>query len=155
MSQFDDNMEAMVRYFNDTPVVTKAAAEIKDRFSAWYSNLGWYDKNVNTDETWNQARNYRNSFNLANVTSQAEKKDVQAQIQSGYTYEQAHGKPIQAKTSEGMYAAPDPDDKPLIPPEYKIAAVVIIGGGILFFSYGLATALPAAVGAWFGGRRYQ
>jgi hypothetical protein len=148
MSQFDDDMASLVEYMNTTKAKTTDASKLKDAFSQWYNNLGWYAKNVDATTTWNQARNYKKQFERANSTSAEELQNVLRVQQTGMTSEQMQGVAAVAQTSGGLYAAPNPDDKPLIPPEYKWAAVVVVAGGVLLFAYGLSASAPAAIAAW-------
>lgn len=146
MSQFDDDMAATVEYFNGTTANTSAAKKVKDDFATWYSNLGWYDKSVNSDQVWNQARNFRTQFNRANAVTPAEVAAVAAVEGTGLSTEQTTGKPQAAKTSSGLYAAPS-TSAPLIPTEYKVFAGVAAVGVVLILTYGVATsALPALAG---------
>jgi hypothetical protein len=151
MSQLDDNLAALVEYFNSTKAVTSKAAKIKDQFATWYSNLGWYSKTVNSDDTWNQARNYRDQFNLANTTTSAQQQAVIDSQSHGLTTEQMQGNPAQARLSSGLYAASDPN--PLIPNEYKFAAVVVTVGVILIAAYGISMSAPVALAGYAASRR--
>ncbi len=152
MSDFDDNMAALVDYFNAQQPVTPAAAKIKDQFATWHSQLSFYDTSVDSDTTWNQARNFRDTYERANAVTPQQQAAVSAVQQTGITSEQALNKPAAAKTSAGLYAAPTPvTTQPWIPAEYKWAAVVVIGGGALIFAYGLSAAIPAAIAGLISG----
>lgn len=153
MSELDDNLAALVQYMNDTHANTSKAAKIKDQFANWYSNLGWYAKTVNTDDTWNQARNYRDQFNTANALTPVEQAAIEAVQSGGITTEQSAGLPAQAKLSSGLYAASDPN--PLIPSEYKVAAIVVGAGVILILAYGLSMSAPVALAGYAAQRRRQ
>lgn len=151
MSDFDDNMNAVVDYFNRVEPKTSSASKTKTAFATWYNNLGWTEKNINTEETWNKARNFRMQFDRENVSSSAEKQAVIAQQKNAFD---ASGKPQSAKTSEGLYATSD-DDKPLIPPEYKWAVIAVAAGGVLIFAYGLSSAIPAGIAALLASKRMR
>ncbi len=148
----EKNLASLVQYFNETKAVTSKASKIKDQFANWYSNLGWYAKTVSADDTWNQARNYRDTFNAANAVTPQQQAAVAHVQNAGITSEQMAGNQAQAKLSSGLYAAPDPEP-PLIPTEYKV--VVVIGGiaAVLLAVYGVATAAPVALAGYAASRK--
>lgn len=122
-SAFDDNMAAIVDYINRTPTKTPEAARIKDEFAKWYNGISYWD-----DEqiTYDKARNYRNSFNLANAVTSSEKQTVERVIKTGLTTEEAAGESARARTTSGQYAVPD---EPLVPTwKWAVVGVVAIGG---------------------------
>lgn len=139
MSQSDD-LDAINTYMSTTPLVTSKATALHDDWVTWWNGLGFYDKSLDSN-TYNIARNKRNAFNLANVTTAAEHAAVQQVVTHGVTTEQQQGLPDPRKADGTFYVAP----KPLIPTEYKTVALV---AGVLFgglFAYGLSQSLPKAL----------
>jgi hypothetical protein len=153
-SDLEANMAALVVYFNRTEPHTPAAAKVKNDFAGWNSNLGWWAMNMDSNVTWNQARNFKLQFDRANAITPAQQALVEQVAATGMTSEQMQGLPDQAKTSTGLYAAPS-TKPPLIPAEYKWAVAVVVVGGVLIFSYGLSASLPAAVAAWAAGKGFK
>lgn len=125
-----DDLEAIQKFFADSTAKTSAAIKIKDQFTKWYDDLYWYQKNYQSN--LDIARNYRNSYNLANAISDQEKQNVETVIKTGISREQAMGE-ADRRLASGMY----PDH-----PEPFISDKVKIGGAIV-----LAIALIAAAHA--------
>lgn len=122
-SDFDDNMAAIVDYMNKTTPKTSAAAKIKDEFAKWHNGISFWDDN---DVTYDTARNYRNSFNLANSTTATERQQVEAVIKTGVTTEEAAGEAARARTTSGQYAIAE---TPLVPTwKWAVIGVVAVGG---------------------------
>jgi hypothetical protein len=128
MSDFTDNMDAIVSMMNATPAINAQSSAIKTGFATWYTGLGWYDKNVGSDDVYNRARNFRDQFNLANAPSPEAKAQVQRVIKTGQTTEQVMGKRVQARTGSGGFVEEAPPEEPLIPDKYKVAAAA--AGGV-------------------------
>jgi hypothetical protein len=126
MSDFTEDMKAVVNYMSTTEAKTDAAKSIKTAFANWYVNLGWYDKNVGSDDVYNRARNFRNNFNTANATTAHEQAAVKEAITKGMTSEAMRGDQEQARTGSGGFAEETPPD-PYV--KYKIAAAA--AGGLL------------------------
>lgn len=116
MSQQSDNMEAVNRYFHDQPKNTPEATRLFDEWVVWYNNLSWASKNldeglwgVNSAATaaWDEARNRLHAFDLANVTSQADKDFVTERQKAGLSTEQMQGH-TDRRTSTGNYVVQKP-----------------------------------------------
>lgn len=69
MTIFDaDSIEAIYQYVrNQRPNIEKYPGLLKkiENFEAWYQTLSWYDKNIDSSETLNQAKRLRNEVNDA------------------------------------------------------------------------------------------
>ncbi len=115
-----DDMEAIDRYITSVSIVNKAAIPLQDEWKSWYNQLGWYDKNLSQD-VYNQARNRRNAFNLANTVNEADKTRVEKVIASSFTEEEAAGKSRIADSKGNFFIAP----KPIIPDWVKYGAMGI------------------------------
>jgi len=126
---FDANMAAIVDYFNSTEAKTIQAAQIKDEWAKWNNGLTFLDTHWNTGVTYNTARNYRDSFEKANATTDAEKQAVAMVQKTGITTEQTWGDPAVALTSSGQRAIPP--DKPW-PSWLKWTVGGAIGVGMLY-----------------------
>lgn len=110
-----EDIEAINRYIVYTEARTKDALKIRDEWIRWHDGLGWWKKNME-QSVYDEARNIRNRFNLANATSKAEKEHVQHVQQTGLSTEEAQGD-TRRVLSSGMYETPD---QPLIPTAFKI-----------------------------------
>ena len=117
------DIEAINKFFAETPPANNEAAKVKTDWVAWYNKLGWYDKNV-VSGTGNEAINRRNAYLRANATTNAEQKMVDDFLKGGPAVNPVTGQVIQ-KTPEGDRYVPKP---PLIPTPYKVAAVATIAG---------------------------
>lgn len=146
---FDANMAAIVDYFNAQEPKTDAAGAIKNDFAKWYAGLGFMDRNWYMDDTYAKARNYRDSYNVANATTPQEAAAVVQFQKTGITSEQQYNEDAKARLTSGAYATAP---KPPIPLGWQIAIGVVIGGSILLFAYGSGKALPGAVLG--GGRKH-
>src|SRR5206468_12801055 len=79
---------------------------LKNEWITWFDRLAWYDKNFDQG-TYDVARNKRNAFNLANVSSPSELSNVREVIKTGISSEQMQGLPDR-RDSEGMFPNPPP-----------------------------------------------
>jgi hypothetical protein len=136
MSQSED-LDAINEYISITPLVTPKATALKNDWVAWWNELSWYGKNVDSN-AYNVARNKRDAFRKANVNTAAEAAQVHEVITHGLTTEQLNGLPDPRK-ADGTFYEQKP---PLIPTEYKTIALVtgVLFGGL--FAYGLSQSLP-------------
>lgn len=126
-----ENMDALNRYINTIPILNPKAAEIRDEWNVWYSDLNWYDK-VNDKNTYYIARNKKREFDLANVETSEEKKQVEEVYRNGARVEreiaavQGESIPI---NSEGKFNVP----LIRIPTQWKaVGALGVITAGSLW-----------------------
>jgi hypothetical protein len=123
MSGIDD-MQAVNVYFTTQPINTPEAAKLKDAWRMWYDSLGYFA--LRSDQTYDEARNRKYAFNLANALTPDQKADVKEQQQHGLSSEELKGEPDR-RLSDGTYAVPPP---PLISTKAKIyiTLAALIGG---------------------------
>ncbi len=128
MSNSED-IAAINVYMQTQPVNNPAAAKVKDEWvkfheggagSAWFPGQSVYD----------EARNIRNKFNLANARNAEERKQVELVMKGGLTTEELKGEPRRT-TADGNYVVspPPPPSNPWLPTKTKIA--IGIGAAIL------------------------
>ena len=139
MSERDDNMEAINKYFMETAKVRTAKAEVlkKEWMVWWKEHKGW----SYSDDEYDTARNMRNTFNLANAVSAQDHAKVAETLARGTTSEEAAGETRRAG-SDGMFVE---DEKPWIPTSWKVAAitgVALVTVGV--FGKKLLSLTPAA-----------
>jgi hypothetical protein len=114
-----DDMAAIDAYFIATPAVTPTAVTLKDQWRSWYDQLGFFG--TMSSDNYDEARNRRNAFNLANATTPAAVAQVKEVMKTGVSTEQAAGD-ADRRDSEGNLPDHPPD---VIPLEYKIVGGVL------------------------------
>lgn len=85
----EDDVRAIHRYLQEQPPVTEEGDNIRSAALRWFDDLGYTD--WDDDDTLNQARTYRNQFDLANAESSQEKKMIQDHWRRGQTSEESRG----------------------------------------------------------------
>lgn len=129
-----DDIDAIRKYFDQTPINNPVAQPIKDEFVRWYDSLTWYDKTQQA--TFDLARNQRNRFNLANARTPDELETVKTVIAQGTSEEQLQGLPDR-RLADGMLPGPvKPPPPPLISKPVLIGAGVVAGLAIIASAYG-------------------
>jgi hypothetical protein len=120
------DMIAINRYISDTVAITPEAVKLKDSWIIWWNGLTWYQKNI-ASETFDEARNRRNAFFVANAPTEKEKDAVKQVIETGGTEEESEGKPRRTLSSGNF---PGPPPAPLIPSLLKIGGAVAVLAGV-------------------------
>ena len=129
------NIAAIHTYVMSQPLNTKAAEKARDAWLKFHEDLGWTGREFPSVEDYDNARNLRNAFDLANAKTAAEKKVVEEFHKNGITSEELRGEPKRT-TSDGNYLVPPPEpeeevSEPWIPMKTKIAlgvgAAVLVG----------------------------
>lgn len=110
---YSEDLEAIKRFIDTTPAVTMDASNIKANFLKWYDDLGIIERNFPSQETYDEARNRRNQFNLANAKTAAEKQVVQTVITTGLSTEQMRGE-ADRRDASGMYTGTTSGGLPVI-----------------------------------------
>lgn len=128
---FDDaaNIDAINTYIAGAKIKTAAGAKARDAWILWHDKLGWYDKSFPSIPIYDQARNLRNEFNIANAETPAEKKDVKQQQQTGLTSEELRGE-ASRRLSTGDYLEHPEESEPWLPAKTKIAIGIFAGVAI-------------------------
>ncbi len=86
-----DDLEAINAYMKRQVPQTSTASTMQRDFLQWYANLGFWDKNMNTQVTYDKARSKRNAFNIENAVTPEEKQAVTNVLATGLTTEQMQG----------------------------------------------------------------
>jgi hypothetical protein len=123
-----DNMEAINRYFMEGKVRTAAAEKVKQEWMRYWKDTK-RDWTYYNQEEYDQARNIKHKFDLANATSSAERTHVAFVQATGMTSEEMKGETRRAGT-KGDYLV---DPQPLVPTSWKFGAIVgvaLIGVGV-------------------------
>jgi hypothetical protein len=100
MSQSED-LIAIDDYFHRIERKTSQATNDFNSWVAWFTSLGWYDKNF-TQATYDEARNRKHQFDLDNATSEDERAQVLEVQKTGLSTEQMEGN-VDRRTSSGNY----------------------------------------------------
>lgn len=118
-----EDIAAINRYIANGKTNTKEAAKIRDEWIQWHDKLGWWDLHINTNAVYDQARNIRNRYNVANAKTAADKDFVKQVQQQGLSTEELQGG-VKRVLSDGSYAV---DDEPLIPTSFKLGVGMTLG----------------------------
>lgn len=121
-SQSED-LDAINMFFSTSVAVTPEAIKIKDSFIKWFSQLSFWERNLDGN-TYDIARNRRNEFNLANAKTPEEKAQAQNIIKQGMSSEQQQGE-ADRRLSSGMLPE-QPESLISTPTKLVIAAVAAI-----------------------------
>lgn len=91
MTQQAENLKAIDDYFKRIVAITPKAAAVQTDWLVWYPKLSWASLNID-GKVYDEARARRNLFNLSNVRSEAELKQVQTVMANGISSEALSGK---------------------------------------------------------------
>lgn len=122
-----DNLNAVNSYLHSQPVKTSEAGRVASDWSHWWDTTG-NPANYTLEippEVWDEARNRRLQFDLANAVTTHEKNIVIDVAKTGMSSEQAQGQEDRRDPTTGTYYVPPP---PKMPPWAK---PVFIGAAAL------------------------
>src|SRR5262245_24264320 len=117
-----ENIEAINRYIVNATINTKEAGKIRDEWIRWHDKQGWWSLSM-TSSTYDEARNIRNRFNIANAKTAEDKEFVRHVQQQGLSSEEMQGG-TKRVLSDGTYST---DDEGLIPTSFKLGVGVTLG----------------------------
>lgn len=145
MTEQADNLTAIDQYFHTQVKNTNEATNLFNQWVAWFNALGWYDKSF-TQATYDEARNRRNAFDLANAQSDEEIAAIQERMKTGITSEEASGQ-VDRRDSSGNYILQKP---PWVPTWIWYA-----GGGFIALVTGVTVVVAGkAVATEFAKRKF-
>jgi hypothetical protein len=128
---YDADLKAIDVYIKGSPLYTAEATQIRDEWTVWYKDLGWFT----SEEDYDHARNLRNRFNLANSRTQAEYARAKETVQRGMTSEEMAGGTSHALAS-GMYEEPLLSEKTRT--TIALTALTAGLGGVAWLAYRIA-----------------
>ena len=129
----DEDIDAINEFFAREPIHTSEAAKIKDEWIKWHDDLGWYSKNYDS-AAYDEARNIRNRFNIANAITAEDKAFVRTVQQTGFSTEEMQGG-VKRVLSDGTYSTPN---QPLIPTAFKVGVgATLLTAGLGYAAYKL------------------
>jgi hypothetical protein len=161
----NQDMEAINHFISDTVAVTPEAVKLKDAWIKWFDNLGWWEKNIGTP-AYDEARNRRNAFIIANQPNATAKKEMQEQLKRGIETEEMSPDDFwtltpgdsggQATRKDSSGNLPEPPPEPLIPTWAKGGMIIAIIGGVALGVAKLVGSLnPAALALKFAKKKGQ
>lgn len=120
-----DNLLATNAYIHSQPIKTPEAAKVASEWTRWWDTTGNPDNySVKIPgEVWDEARNRKIKFNLANAVSQQEKERIIEVATKGMSSEQMQGLPDRRDPTTGTYYVPPEPPPPMFPPWVKPVAL--------------------------------
>lgn len=120
-----DNLLALNSYMHSTPVKTATAGPLASDWSRWWDTTGNPD-NYSLKippEVWDEARNRKLKFDLANAVTKTEADNVVRIATTGMSSEQAQGLPDRRDPVTGGYYVPPEPTPSFFPPWVKPVAL--------------------------------
>lgn len=127
-----DNLNAANEYMHQQTIKTQEAASLASDWSRWWDTTGnpsHYSLKIPT-EVWDEARNRRLKFSLANAVTPKEKEQVIAVAKTGVTSEQSQGQQDRRDPVSGGYYVPPPPPPTVLPPWAKPVFVGAVALGL-------------------------
>ncbi len=129
-----DNLDAINRFVVGTTIKTPLASPLRDEWIQWFDTRSAYQRNFDR-VTYDQARNRKLAFELANATSEAERAQIMLVATTGLSSEEMQSE-ADRRQSGGHYSEAAPTS-PLV--------------GLAWLGVSIVGA--AAIGAYLGRRR--
>jgi hypothetical protein len=135
-----DDLNATNRYIHSQPIKTTEAGRIASDWARWWDTTG-NPENYSIKippEVWDEARNRKLKFNIANAVSTAEKEQVLYVAKNGMSSEQMRGQEdrrdpgltLDSATTTGAYYVPPPPEPSVLPPWAKPVFVGALALGL-------------------------
>lgn len=102
-----DDLDAINRYVTGTPVRTPQAQQAVNGWIEWFDTRSAWQKQFDR-VTFDEARNRRLAFELANATTDAERADVQRRANEGLSAEEMQSE-ADRRQSGGHYSEKAPE----------------------------------------------
>jgi hypothetical protein len=127
-----DNLIAVNDYMHRTPSKTAPAASLLSDWARWWDATGNpanYSIQI-PPAVWDEARNRRVAFDLANAKTKAEQDLIIHTATTGMSSEQMQGLPDRRDPNTGLYFVPPPPPAPLFPSWVKPLAIGAVALGL-------------------------
>lgn len=127
-----DNLLAVNDYMHRTPGKTAQAKSLLSDWARWWDATGNpanYSIKI-PPPVWDEARNRKVAFDLANATTKAEQDLIIHTATTGMSSEQMQGQPDRRDPNTGLYFVPPPPPAPLLPPWVKPLAIGAVALGL-------------------------
>jgi len=120
-----DNLNTVNAYIHAQPIRTSEAGKVASDWSHWWDATG-NPANYTLEippAVWDEARNRRLQFDLANAVTSHEKDAIVNVAKSGQSSEQSQGQQDRRDPSSGTYYVPPPPPTPIFPTWAKPVAL--------------------------------
>jgi len=127
-----DNLIAVNNYMHQTAGKTTQAKTLQNDWTRWWDATGNpanYSIQI-PPAVWDEARNRKTAFNLANATTKAEQDLVIQSATKGMSSEQMQGLPERRDPNTGTYFVPPPPPEPFLPAWVKPVAIGAVAVGL-------------------------
>lgn len=127
-----DNLTALNAYIHSTPAVTTKAQSLASDWARWWDTTGNPSNYTLAipPAVWDEARNRKLAYNLANAKSQAEVDLINHTATTGMSTEQMQGLPDRRDPTTGTYFVPPTPPPPLFPTWVKPVAIGAVALGL-------------------------
>lgn len=125
-----DDIDAINRFITSAPIQTEGARKLRDEWIQWIDTRSAAQRNFDRP-TFDEARNRRLSFELANALTDAERAEIQRVAAEGLTSEQMQGEADRRQTGGHFSGASAGGWGSLFGWGLGIAAVGFLGGAYL------------------------
>ncbi len=129
-----DNLLAVNQYMHQTAAKTTQAKMLSSDWARWWDATGNpanYSLQI-PPAVWDEARNRKTAFNLANATTKAEQDLVTKSATTGMSSEQMQGLPERRDPNTGLFYVPPPPPVPFFPTWVKPVAIAAVAAGLGF-----------------------
>lgn len=125
-----DDIDAINRFITSAPIQTEGARKLRDEWIQWVDTRSAAQRNFDRP-TFDEARNRRLAFELANALTDAERAEIQRVAAEGLTSEQMQGEADRRQTG-GHFSGASPEGwGSLLGWGLGIAAVGFLGGAFV------------------------
>lgn len=127
-----DNLTAINAYIHSTPAVTDKAKGLASDWARWWDATGNPSNYTLAipPSVFDEGRNRRLAYDLANAKSQAEVDLITHIATTGVSTEQTQGLPDRRDPTNGTYFVPPTPPPPVIPPWVKPVAIGAVALGL-------------------------
>jgi hypothetical protein len=127
-----DNLTAANAYIHATPAITTNAKSLASDWARWWDATGNPSNYtlIIPPAVWDEARNRKLAYDLANAKSQDEVDLINHTAKTGMSTEQMQGLPDRRDPTTGTYFVPPPPPPPFLPPWVKPVAIGAVALGL-------------------------
>ncbi len=127
-----DNLNTVNSYIHAQPINNPNAASVASDWSRWWDSTGNpanYTLRIPA-EVWDDARNRKLKFDLANAASKAQQDHIIEVAKTGMSSEQMRGQEDRRDPTTGTYYVPPPPPPSVLPPWAKPVFVGAVALGL-------------------------
>lgn len=137
---FKDDLNTLNRYMHEQPINNQEAGRIATDWSRWWDSTGNPDNYTLKipPEVWDEARNRKLKFDLANAVSRTQQEQIINRAKTGMSTEQMRGQEdrrdpgltLESASTTGAYYVPPPPEPSVFPPWTKPVVVGALALGL-------------------------